>query len=174
MPLQRLSPFSPREQSAVYHCFVPVSQSCLAATRIRPPFESGNSLTSCVLSGLFAAAALALPTAGAGISSPDIVSLGMKRILLSQSLRQSARWLPILAVAIATISCNGTGSPSQGGGGNPSPASIASLNPTSGLVGASVTISGANFGATQGTSTVKFNGTAATPTSRELPEVAWA
>jgi hypothetical protein len=43
--------------------------------------------------------------------------------------------------------------------------SIASLNPTSGMVGTSVTIAGANFGATQGTSTVKFNGTAATPTS---------
>ncbi len=43
--------------------------------------------------------------------------------------------------------------------------SIASLNPTSGLIGTSVTIAGANFGATQGTSTVKFNGTAATPTS---------
>ena len=43
--------------------------------------------------------------------------------------------------------------------------SITSLNPTSGLVGASVTITGANFGATQGTSTVQFNGTAATPTS---------
>jgi Bacterial Ig domain/IPT/TIG domain len=43
--------------------------------------------------------------------------------------------------------------------------SITSLNPTSGLVGSAVTISGANFGATQGTSTVKFNGTAATATS---------
>src|SRR5467141_1609296 len=43
--------------------------------------------------------------------------------------------------------------------------SIASLNPTSGLVGTPVTIAGANFGAMQGTSTVKFNGTTATPTS---------
>ena len=43
--------------------------------------------------------------------------------------------------------------------------SIASLNPTSGLAGASVTITGANFGATQGSNTVKFNGTAATPTN---------
>src|SRR5436309_13273795 len=43
--------------------------------------------------------------------------------------------------------------------------SITSLNPTSGLVGASVTIAAANFGATQGTSTVTFNGTAATATS---------
>jgi RHS repeat-associated protein len=43
--------------------------------------------------------------------------------------------------------------------------SIASLSPTSGLPGTQVTISGASFGATQGTSTVTFNGTAASPTS---------
>ena len=43
--------------------------------------------------------------------------------------------------------------------------SITSLSPTSGAVGTSVTIAGTNFGATQGTSTVTFNGTAGTPTS---------
>ena len=43
--------------------------------------------------------------------------------------------------------------------------SITNLNPTSGLIGTSVTITGANFGTTQGTSTVKFNGITATPTS---------
>ncbi len=43
--------------------------------------------------------------------------------------------------------------------------SISGLNPTAGPVGTSVTISGTNFGAAQGTSTVTFNGTAATPTS---------
>jgi len=43
--------------------------------------------------------------------------------------------------------------------------SIASLSPTSGAVGTSVVIAGANFGTTQGASTVKFNGTTATPTS---------
>jgi hypothetical protein len=43
--------------------------------------------------------------------------------------------------------------------------SIASLSPASGAVGISVTISGANFGTTQGTSTVKFNGVTATPTT---------
>jgi RHS repeat-associated protein len=40
--------------------------------------------------------------------------------------------------------------------------SITSLNPTSGAVGTSVTITGTNFGSTQGTSTVTFNGAAAT------------
>src|SRR5204863_8449010 len=43
--------------------------------------------------------------------------------------------------------------------------SITTLSPTSGPVGTTVTITGANFGATQGTSTVAFNGTAATPKS---------
>jgi RHS repeat-associated protein len=43
--------------------------------------------------------------------------------------------------------------------------SITSLNPTSGVVGVTVTITGANFGATQGTSSVTFNGTTATPTT---------
>src|SRR5437879_3403116 len=45
------------------------------------------------------------------------------------------------------------------------PPSISNLSPTSGAVGASVTITGTNFGSTQGTSTVKFNGTIATITS---------
>ena len=39
---------------------------------------------------------------------------------------------------------------------------ITSLSPTTAIVGASVTITGEYFGATQGTSTVTFNGTAAT------------
>jgi len=42
---------------------------------------------------------------------------------------------------------------------------ITSLNPTSGGAGASVTITGTSFGATQGSSTITFNGTAATPTT---------
>ena len=51
------------------------------------------------------------------------------------------------------------------------PPSITSLNPTSGPAGTSVTITGANFGATKGTSTVTFNGTVATPTSWSDPSI---
>jgi hypothetical protein len=40
--------------------------------------------------------------------------------------------------------------------------SITSLSPNAGPVGASVTITGANFGSSQGGSTVTFNGTLAT------------
>ena len=43
--------------------------------------------------------------------------------------------------------------------------SVISLTPNSGAVGTGVTISGINFGASQGTSTVTFNGAAGTPTS---------
>ena len=42
--------------------------------------------------------------------------------------------------------------------------SVTNLSPNSGAVGASVTITGTNFGSTQADSTVAFNGTAATPT----------
>jgi hypothetical protein len=42
---------------------------------------------------------------------------------------------------------------------------ISSLSPATGPVGTSVTVSGANFGATQGTSVVRFNGTVAVPSS---------
>ena len=43
--------------------------------------------------------------------------------------------------------------------------SITSLSPTSGAVGTAVTITGTNFGSTQSTSTVSFNGTRAAVTS---------
>ena len=43
--------------------------------------------------------------------------------------------------------------------------SITSLSPPSGSIGTMVTINGTNFGSSQGTSTVTFNGTALTPTS---------
>ena len=45
------------------------------------------------------------------------------------------------------------------------PPTINSLTPSSGPTGTSVTVGGANFGATQGSSTITFSGAAATPTS---------
>jgi len=47
----------------------------------------------------------------------------------------------------------------------PPPPTISGLSPTSGLVGAAITIDGANFGTSQGNSTVTFNGVTAMPTS---------
>src|SRR6266480_1285584 len=50
--------------------------------------------------------------------------------------------------------------------------SITSLSITTGAVGAAVTITGSNFGSTQGTSTVKFHGTTASPTSWSATSIA--
>src|SRR5258708_28956597 len=88
----------------------------------------------------------------------------IKTITLGELLRRNAWPMLLLALAITKTGCNGATN-SNPGGGNPPPASIASLSPTSGAVGTAVTIAGANFGATQGTSTARFNGTAATPTT---------
>src|SRR5882672_9872807 len=41
---------------------------------------------------------------------------------------------------------------------------VASVSPASGIIGTSVTVSGAGFGATQGSSTITFSGVAAAPT----------
>lgn len=49
--------------------------------------------------------------------------------------------------------------------------SITSVSPASAPVGATVTITGPNFGATQGTSTVTFNGVVATPISWSITSV---
>jgi hypothetical protein len=63
-------------------------------------------------------------------------------------------------VTVAGVASNGVNFTVTG-----PPPTITNLNPTSGAAGASVTITGTNFGATQSTSTVTFNGTFATPTS---------
>lgn len=47
----------------------------------------------------------------------------------------------------------------------PQPPSISTLTPTSGAIGTSVRVDGHYFGGTQGTSTLKFNGVTASPTS---------
>lgn len=63
-------------------------------------------------------------------------------------------------LAVSLIGC-GTSAPNM----NPPAPSITSLTPNSGVAGTPVTISGANFGTTQGGSTVTFSGTMAAPTS---------
>src|SRR3989454_10739183 len=85
----------------------------------------------------------------------------IKTIASGEAFRRNALPMLLLTLTITKTGCNGVAN-SNPGGGNPPPASIASLNPTSGAVGSSVTITGANFGATQGTGTGTFIGTAAT------------
>jgi hypothetical protein len=51
------------------------------------------------------------------------------------------------------------------------PPSITSLSPTSGAISTAVTVTGTNFGATQGTSNVTFNGVVASPTSWSITSI---
>jgi IPT/TIG domain len=69
----------------------------------------------------------------------------------------------LLLIVMALFGCSS--STSSGSGAATTSPSIVSLSPTSGPVGAVVTVSGANFGATQGTSTLRFAGTIGTPTN---------
>jgi hypothetical protein len=78
-----------------------------------------------------------------------------------------------LGIALgATLGLSGCGSSGGGTSSSPAPPSITNLSPTSGAVGAAVTITGTNFGATQGTSSVTFNGIAATPISWSVTSIA--
>ena len=78
---------------------------------------------------------IVVPAPGGVTTGPVIVTIG---------------GVPTNALALATFTV---------------PPTIASLSPASGPVGTSVTISGQNFGATQGNSFVTFNGTGGNPTS---------
>ncbi len=57
--------------------------------------------------------------------------------------------------------------------GSPAPTvTVTSMSPRTGIAGTAVTITGTNFGSTQGTSTLTFNGTSATPTSWSATSIA--
>jgi len=73
-------------------------------------------------------------------------------------------FLACMSLSLFNAGCSGGSVGTPSGGGNTAP-SISSLNPTAGPVGTAVTIAGTSFGASQGSSTVKFNGIAAAPTS---------
>jgi IPT/TIG domain/Carboxypeptidase regulatory-like domain len=89
--------------------------------------------------------------AGSGGDGHDD-GLGSKRVA------PAALWMLLLVAALASglVGCANTPSAAS------TAPTISSLSQNSGAVGTSITITGTNFGATQGTSTVTFNGTAAT------------
>ena len=104
------------------------------------------------------------PTAGSGssvINSTPTSWLSSEYQIQGSAGTVAANWTYAATAWTAQVA---TFKAATGGGGTPTP-NIASLSPTSGTVGTAVTITGTNFGATQGTSTVTFNGTAGAPTA---------
>ena len=86
----------------------------------------------------------------------------MKTPVRARTLTLSA--LALVTAAIATAACGGK---SHHGNGTPTPTpptpSISGVTPTAARSGAVIVVAGANFGATQGTSAVRFGGVAGAP-----------
>jgi hypothetical protein len=98
----------------------------------------------------FTPASVTLPGSSiANFSIPSSAPLGTSTLTIAGNSGSLSENMSVLLTISAT----------------PGAPAITTLNPTSGAVGASVTISGVNFGSTQGTSSLTFNATAATPTS---------
>lgn len=117
--------------------------------------------------GFTGAVALSLGGLPNGVTanfSPTSVNVSGTSALTISTLQSTPLGTYVLTITGTSGSLNPSVSASLAVGTSGSP-NITSLSPTSGPVGTSVTISGANFGSTQGTSTVTFNGTTATPTS---------
>ena len=127
--------------------------------------DSGTVTTTAagdLLLGAIVTANGASPTAGSGYTAEDRVPAapGTKLFIedriqatagtaaANASLSASDRWASALTAFKAAT-------------GTPGPI-ITSLTPASGVVGTVVTIAGANFGTTVGSSSIRFNGTAAT------------
>jgi len=85
----------------------------------------------------------------------------MKTTRVRVAARNFSLSVLFLALFLALSGCSG----GYGGGGGGNTPYISGLSVASGPVGTSVTITGSHFGATQGSSTVTFNGKAASPAS---------
>jgi hypothetical protein len=105
-------------------------------------------------------------TAGSGFTIEEKVPAAPNtKLIVEDEMQTSAGALSVTATLSRSDNWGVILATFKAAGGGGTPPSITSLNPTSGPAGTSVTISGAGFGATQGTSTVTFNGTAAAPTN---------
>jgi len=93
------------------------------------------------------------------VSNPaSVTSWNATTIVVTVPIRTSGSGNPTVKVLVDGIASNGVNFTLL-------LPTIASLSPTSGPVGTSVTITGSNFRSTQGSSTVTFNGTLASPTN---------
>jgi len=131
--------------------------------------NSGNATTTAggdLVLGMVVTANGATMTAGSGFTIEERVPAAPNTKLIAED---EIKTVVGAAAANATLAASdnwgaGFAAFKAAAGGVVGP-NIANLNPASGPVGTAVTIIGTNFGASQGTSTVTFNGTPATPTS---------
>ena len=130
--------------------------------------NSGNITTTAagdLLLGAIVTANEATPTAGSGYTLEERVPAAPNTKLLVEDRQQAAAGA---AAANASLGASDKWASAlvafKAGTGSTGP-TIVSLTPASGVVGTPVTIAGANFGTTQVSSTVQFNGIAAASTT---------
>ena len=130
---------------------------------------SGNATTSFgndLVLGLVSTADPANFTPGSGyIAEERVPAEPNTKLLIEDRIQAAAGAVSATASLASSDPWGAIVAAFKPGSGASSAPSITSVSPNSGTVGTSVTISGSNFGSSQGTSTVKFNGTSATPTS---------
>jgi hypothetical protein len=132
--------------------------------------NSGNATTTSsgdLLLGAILTAGAASYTAGSNYKIEESVPAAPNAKLIAEDQVQAAAG-PVSASATLGAADNwaaGLAAFKAASGGGASNPTITSLNPTAGVQGTPVTIMGTNFGSSQPSSTVKFNGTAATPSN---------
>jgi hypothetical protein len=142
--------------------------STAAAAGTGTAASSGNTTTAVngdLLLGSVSTVNSATFTAGAGYVIRDSVPNGSGAKLITEDQIQAAAGTASVTATLAASDTWGALLAAFKPAGGVAAPGITSLSPTTGPAGTSVTITGTNFGASQGTSTVTFNGTAATPTS---------
>ena len=136
-----------------------------AATNTSTSPNSGNATTTASGDLLFSTVATADSvtfTAGTGFTVRDLVPTTGSKMITEDQVQSAAGTASASATLSASSAWGAVLAAFKPASGGPPAPSITSLSQTSGAAGVSLTITGTNFGATQGTSTVTFNGTSAT------------
>jgi hypothetical protein len=129
--------------------------------------NSGNLTTASngdLLLGTIATTNTGSFTAGTGYKIEEFVPAEPNTKLITEDQVQTSAGVTSAAASLTGSDAWGVALAAfkaSGGGGGTTP-NITSLSQTSGAVGTAITITGSNFGSSQGTSTVTFNGTTAT------------
>jgi hypothetical protein len=132
--------------------------------------NSSNAATTAngdLLLGALTTANPATFTAGSGYKIEEFVPAAPNSKLIAEDQIQSAAGVTSAGATLSASDHWGATLAAFKAASSTAAASptVTSLNPTFGPVGTVVTISGTNFGASPGTSTIVFNGVVATPTS---------
>ena len=124
-----------------------------------------SSNTDSTFTGIVTLNVDGLPSGATANFSPTSINVPGSSTLTISTLQSTPVETDILTISGVSGNLNQSASATLTVNAPGSAPAITSLSPNSGALGTSITITGMNFGSTQGSSTITFNGTTATPTS---------